>query len=249
MAVLTVVCKPPQQGTGRPPLVLIVSAAQRQSAEVLRKAKVLYRALLGEHSGYGRWKPRRLRKEVEYFESLVGRGLVAGDDGAGELGAGNEAVSDRELSLELASGARIVCLPAKAATSVGFTTDLLIYDEASHVPEPVYYLMRATRARTGGKLCLLSSPFGKRGFFWEAYHACEEARDLGKPEPWHTTRVTAYDEPRRLSDEFLDRELEDIGEHWFDQEYRCAFRDPVDQVIPTEQISRAVDPAVEMLFK
>ena len=54
----------------------------------------------------------------------------------------------------------------------------------------------------GGRLIALSTPAGKRGWFHAAW--------TGGDESWHRTRVTA-DQCPRISREFLDEELRELG--------------------------------------
>jgi hypothetical protein len=50
----------------------------------------------------------------------------------------------------------------------GFSAvSLLIIDEASRVEDSVYKALRPMLAVGNGDLWLLSTPFGKRGFFYE----------------------------------------------------------------------------------
>lgn len=51
----------------------------------------------------------------------------------------------------------------------GYTTDLLIADEAAFIPESVWPAVIPMLATTGGKIILLSTPFGDKGFFYETY--------------------------------------------------------------------------------
>ena len=46
---------------------------------------------------------------------------------------------------------------------------MLILDEAARVPDELYAALRPMLAVGGGRLVLLSTPFGKRGFFWREW--------------------------------------------------------------------------------
>jgi hypothetical protein len=50
----------------------------------------------------------------------------------------------------------------------------LIVDEASRVQDALYQGIRPMLAVSGGRIVLLSTPWGKRGFFFEEWetHAC-----------------------------------------------------------------------------
>lgn len=148
--------------------------------------------------------------------------------------------AESSLELELKNASRIVALPGKEATIRGFSgVALLIVDEASRVPDELYQAVRPMLAVSGGEILLLSTPFGKRGFF---FHEWEE----GGPD-WHRAKVTAYECPR-MSREWLDEERRRIGDWWFAQEYLCEFVETTDQVFRYEDIQRALDSEVKPLF-
>jgi hypothetical protein len=206
-----------------PAEVLIVSRAQRQSAEVLRKVRDFYRGLRGERVRRRRWHPVSVAPEVE---AIRARGIR--DD--------EVAVRDAQLSLELANGSRIISLPGLPDTIVGYSAiSLLILDEAARIRDDLYSLVRPMLAVGGGRLIALSTPFGRRGWFHAAWERCEEARLRGQAEPWSRFRITAQQCPR-ISAEFLTEERMAIGERWFNQEYGCVFADTVDSVFAHEDI-------------
>ncbi len=148
--------------------------------------------------------------------------------------------SESALELEFTNGSRIVALPGKEATIRGFSgVSLLIVDEASRVPDELYQAVRPMLAVSGGDIILLSTPFGKRGFF---HHEWTEGG-----EDWHRTKVTAEDCPR-IPRNWLEQERQSIGNWWFRQEYLCEFVESVDSVFRYEDIQRALDPKVEPLF-
>ena len=70
-------------------------------------------------------------------------------------------------SLRLPNGSRIVGLPGKEANIRGFSADLLIIDEAARVPDELYKSVRPMLAVKDGDVWLLSTPWGKQGFFHE----------------------------------------------------------------------------------
>lgn len=139
----------------------------------------------------------------------------------------------------LAGGGRIVCLPGHESTVRGFSgVGLLVVDEASRVPDALYYAVRPMLAVSGGRLVLLSTPFGRRGFFHKEWTD-------GGPD-WHRVSVTAADCPR-IPRDWLERERRAIGEWWFKQEYGCDFVDTQDQVFRYEDVVAAYDDDVEPL--
>lgn len=144
------------------------------------------------------------------------------------------------LQLELENGSRCISLPSSERTVRGYSgVDLLIIDEASRVRDDLYYSVRPMLAVSGGSLIALSTPFGKRGFFFNEWeHGGEE---------WERVKVSAYDCPR-ISQEFLDEERKALGEWWFKQEYMCEFVEQVDSLFSYESIVAAGDPNLQPLF-
>jgi len=86
---------------------------------------------------------------------------------------------------------------------------------------------------------LLSTPFGKRGFF---HHEWAE----GGPD-WERIAVTGYECPR-IPHDWLDAERARIGDWWFKQEYLGEFVDTIDQVFAYEDVMGALSDAVTPLF-
>jgi hypothetical protein len=149
------------------------------------------------------------------------------------------AESYRKLGMELTNGSRIEALPGTEKTVRGFSgVDLLIVDEAARVADELYFAVRPMLAVSGGRLMMLSTPFGKRGVFYEAW-----AEGKG----WERYTVTASECPRIPAD-FLAEEREAIGEWWYAQEYECRFMEAVDSVFSSELIRAALTDEVKPLF-
>jgi hypothetical protein len=174
-----------------------------------------------------------LRQSQELFRKVKSTLHALGE----EAGAVRQ---ESALSLELGNGSRIVTLPGKEATIRGFSgVALLVVDEASRVSDPLYQAVRPMLAVSGGRIVLLSTPFGKRGFF---HHEWTE----GGPD-WQRVRITARDVPR-ISAEWLEAERNRIGDWWFRQEYGCEFVETDDQVFSYDTIMAAVSEDVRPLF-
>ena len=108
---------------------------------------------------------------------------------------------------------------------------LLVVDEASRVPDDLYQAVRPMLAVRGGRLVLLSTPFGTRGFFHHEW--TEGGAD------WQRVQVTAADCPR-IAPAVAGGRARAIGEWWYRQEYVCEFVETVDQVFGYELIQAAL---------
>ena len=147
--------------------------------------------------------------------------------------------SDRKLGMHLPNGSRIEALPGSEKTVRGFSgTSLLIVDEAARVDDELYYAVRPMLAVSGGALMLLSTPFGKRGVFYEEWTGGEG---------WERYEVPAA-QCLRIPDSFLEEERRVLPSWVFRQEYECSFEETEDQVFTTEMVERAVTPEVTPLF-
>jgi hypothetical protein len=105
--------------------------------------------------------------------------------------------AERKLSLELDNDSRIICLPGSEKTIRGFSgVSLLILDEAARVDDALYHAVRPMLAVSGGALMMLSTPFGRRGVFYEEWVGGEG---------WERYQVKATECPRIPSD-FLKEE-------------------------------------------
>ena len=153
----------------------------------------------------------------------------------GALGEPVPPSSESSLRLELDNGSRIISLPGKEATIRGYSgVRLLAIDEASRVPNDLYLAVRPMLAVSGGRLVALSTPWGTRGWWYEAWRS-EEA--------WDRYLVPAPQCPR-IPAAFLSEERASIGEFWFQQEYGCEFLDAQSQAFTRADVDRAFEEEV-----
>jgi hypothetical protein len=127
-----------------------------------------------------------------------------------------------KASLLLPNGSRIVALPAVDATSRGFSAvSMLVVDEASRVRDCVYLALRPALAVSRGDIILVSTPNGRRGFFYREMSAMTVAAP-GIKEDWlrHTGPVS--ESLPRVPPDFIAEERA-RGETYFRQEYLCEF--------------------------
>lgn len=166
-----------------------------------------------------------LRQSGELFRKAIG---IYRD-----LGRPVPAESETVLTLTLMNGSRIVSLPGQDATIRGFSgASLIIEDEASRVDDLLYEAIRPMLATSDGDLVLLSTPFGQRGHFWQAW---ENGGAV-----WERTRVDAYDCPR-ISPSFLEEERRSLGDLAFRSEYLVEFCDTEENVFSSELVAAAID--------
>src|ERR671911_653418 len=156
-----------------------------------------------------------------------------------DLGRPIPAQAERKLSLELENDSRIVTLPGTEKTIRGFSgATLLIVDEASRVSDELYFAIRPMLAVSGGALMMLTTPYGKRGIFYEEWTSGHG---------WQRYEVPAAECPR-ISPQFLQEERDALPSWVYRQEYECSFEETEDQVFTTEMVERAVTSEVTPLF-
>jgi hypothetical protein len=147
--------------------------------------------------------------------------------------------SYRKLGVELANGSRIEALPGTEKTIRGFSgAALLIVDEAARVDDGLYYAVRPMLAVSGGRLMMLSTPFGKRGVFWEEWTGGEG---------WERYEVRG-DECERIPPAFLEEERKALPAWIYRQEYECSFEDTEDQLFGYDLVSSSITDEVTPLF-
>jgi hypothetical protein len=152
-----------------------------------------------------------------------------------------EPITETAHRIEWAHGGRILSLPSSETTIRGYSNvALLILDEASRIADEMIAAVRPMLAVSDGELVCLSTPAGRRGFFYENW--------AHGGETWERFKVTAY-ECDRISAGFLEAERAAMGESLFRQEYLCEFLDDDEAVFPTEIIDRAFTEEVKPLWQ
>jgi hypothetical protein len=150
-----------------------------------------------------------------------------------------ELSEDNKLSMSVRGGGRVLSLPGSEATIRGFSgATLIVEDEASRVDDALYFSIRPMLAVKQGRLILMSTPFGKRGHFWNEW-------DTGTT--WQRVEVPATAVPR-ISEAFLEEEKNSMGSWWYEQEYLCQFKESTDSVFSYDDVQRALSDDVPVLF-
>jgi len=138
--------------------------------------------------------------------------------------------------LILSNGTRIYCLPTGRTGYFirGFTIDVLIADEAAYIPESVWIaitpmLAVSKKMRGMGWFILLSTPFGKGGFYYDSFF----------DKDFKSFHVSSEDCPR-ISQDFLRKERQRMTKQEYAQEYLGEFIDEYNQFFTTELIKNSM---------
>lgn len=203
-------------------ITILISPSQRQSGELFRKVMAVYATL---------WKAPRIA-DVDNFNDAE---QPAPD-------------SETALTVELENGSRIISLPGKDDSTIrGYSAvALIIVDEAAMVSDNLMTAVRPMLAVSGGRILALSTPKGKRGWFYDAWaNGPEYDREL-RPTGWLKIKATANDNPR-ISRAFLAEELASMGAKKFAQEYMGEFVETVEAAFSQSSIDKAFGSEVDPL--
>jgi phage FluMu gp28-like protein len=147
---------------------------------------------------------------------------------------------DSVLKIEFENGSRILALPGTGDTIRGLAAaKLVVIDESSRVPDELLAALRPMVATSQGAIVALTTPNGKRGFFYEAWVSGDPA--------WHRVEIPASMCPR-ISAEFLAEERKALGETRFQEEYCLQFLDSGVAAFPTTLIEQMFTDDVRPLW-
>lgn len=139
-------------------------------------------------------------------------------------------VGESVLKLEFDGGGRIIALPGSETTTRGMAAAaMVVIDEAGRIDDALLSACTPMLATTNGRLIALTTPAGRRGWFYESWHSDTD---------WLRIRVLASD-CGRISAEFLAEELKVLGAQRFSEEYQLAFIDNNEAVFPSDIIAAA----------
>jgi hypothetical protein len=138
---------------------------------------------------------------------------------------------DNKSSCELSNGSRIVSLPGDPDTVRGYSAPkLVITDEAAYVSDAMQAAIAPMLAVSQGRQIDMSSPNGRRGYFYENWvngEGIERIKIIGRECP-------------RIGAEFLDQMRQKLGPMMFAQEFEGEFIDAESSAFSSEMIELAL---------
>jgi hypothetical protein len=150
-----------------------------------------------------------------------------------------EPQTDNALSVRLSNGSEIYSLPGNPTTVRGFSgARLVVVDEAAFIDDELMTSISPMLAVSGGRLLLLSTPFGKRGFFYKEWTQGGDA--------WQRFTVQAQDCPR-IPAAYLAEERRKLGV-FYAQEFECQFLETTNALFRGEDIDAMLDDDLAPLF-
>jgi hypothetical protein len=150
---------------------------------------------------------------------------------------------DRKLGCVLPSGSRVEVLPGGSPKYLrGFSApDVVCIDEAAQVNEDLLAALMPALAvsKGGGKLYLLSTPFGRRGTFYRTW-------EDGGPQ-WHRILVPVT-ASSRIPRSFVDEMRETLTDWEFRSEMLCEFTATSQSLFDPDVLAKSLSSDFEPLF-
>jgi hypothetical protein len=205
-------------------VVLCISASQRQAGYIFEKIRGLFDSE----------DDKRIEREIYRFKRSKGRNPTFREMKKLKDSASVYDVPPTQTKIILKNGSKIYSLPAghTGALIRGLTVDLLIADEAAYINEMVWnavlpMLSVSRKMRGFGRIILLSTPFGKGGYFYDCCHDNDFLH----------IRFTS-EQCTRIDKAFLLKERQRMTKSEYAQEYLAEFIDEWNQFFSTDLIKK-----------
>jgi hypothetical protein len=210
---------------------LILNCSRQWGKSTVSAAKALHTALFREGTLTVVVSPTE-RQSAEFVKKAKDFLPLLGMKGRGD--------GVNRTSLVLPNGSRMVGLPGTEGTIRGYSAAaLVVIDEASRVKDEQYKAVMPMLATTDGDMWVMSTPRGKRGFFYEIW--------ANGAEQWKRVSVPATECPR-IQPAFLEKQRVDMGPEWFRQEYLCEFVDVNESLFDRDVLMASVKETVKPLW-
>lgn len=200
----------------------IVNCSRQWGKSTLMAILALHKALSQPHGlilflAQGKRQSRELLAKVEVFLD--------------QLAIKRKGNAETDKGIFLPNRSRFIALPCAGHKLRGYSAaSMIVIDEAAQVPDAVYNIVRPMRMVSRGDVWLSSTPFGRRGFFYEEWIS---------QEPMARFAVPASECPR-LDADLLAREKRRMTDAYYRQEFQCEFVDPDDALFPLHLLNRAI---------
>jgi hypothetical protein len=206
---------------------VLVNGARQVGKSTVSALKVLHRAIYAPGSLSLLVAPAH-RQSVETFRTVVRFYKELGRP------VSEEGLNTMALSLE--NGSRVLALPGSEQTLRGYgAVSLIVIDEAARVPDELFHSVRPMLAVSHGQMVCISTPNGRRGWWFEAWSRGSS----------HWNRFTVLAEHcSRISAEFLEEQRQIMPGWMFSQEFEGAFGDGDRAAFASEDIEAMFDEAV-----
>ena len=117
----------------------------------------------------------------------------------------------------------------------GYSSSMILFDEASIIPDEVFVAVEPSLAVKGKQLILSGTPFGKRGYFYNMYEKAQMQDNFHKE--WSSYKIKTEDNPLR-KEGFLESRRETMTAAAYAQEYEAEFLEEVGRYYSLELVLR-----------
>jgi hypothetical protein len=169
--------------------------------------------------------------------------------------------NDNAYEKQLENYSRIIALPGSEKSTRGYSgPTMIIIDEAAYVLDETYRAVRPMMTDADTELIMMTTPWGKRGFFFEAWESNRRWKKImvrtpadirgGRLVPPVLSEeefreemarrgISGYYSPRHKW-EWIAEEFEEHGELSFRQEYLLEFIDPAGTLFPHTYVEASI---------
>jgi hypothetical protein len=169
--------------------------------------------------------------------------LYIEDNYKGRIKTGIHRPTKDKLQLKNGSVIRTKAVGMSGVGVRGFTIDMLIADEAAFMPEDVWPAVTPMLLTTGGDIVLISTPFGRKNFFYKCYSDPQFR-------VWHIDTLDTIEKrtvcptwtqfQRDKALEYFKSEQHRLSEKEFQQEYRGMFVEDLSQFYPDDFLKKSL---------
>lgn len=155
-------------------------------------------------------------------------------------------------TISLKNGSVMRCRPAgdTGDSGRGFEGDILIVDEASRMGKFFWIAVRPIILMTAGEIWLGSTPYGKQGYFWEAFNESYNLKDPNSRFKVFYVTTEQVVKERALTKEWtkerrehilkvLEQDKRTMSRLEYGQEYQGLFMEDLMQFFPDDLINQA----------
>lgn len=160
----------------------------------------------------------------------------------------HSAVSEKQWGVERSTrteinfdnGSRILSLPVgrDGSNIRGYSSDFLIVDEAAFIPDEIFQEVLSPMLAVGdGTFVLLSTPFGKNGFFYDRWDDSTREDDITNDpsSEWFPLHVPTSANPR-IEQHFIEEQQESLTAMQFKQEILGKFEESADSFFTRSEL-------------
>ncbi len=139
-----------------------------------------------------------------------------------------------ETRFDNGSGIRCLTAGRKGTFGRGYSATMVMFDEASIIPEEAFVSLEPALAVRGSQLIMSGTPMGKRGRFYKVWESHFHSRE------WSAYQIKSSENPF-VSRDYLREEAQIMTAEQYAQEHEAVFLDTVGRFYPLDLVMDAAD--------